>query len=57
VFNTELSRRLHNAFALRQRSDYAAQIQLSNEEASQVLEGARKFVDEVKKNLIEHGFR
>ncbi|MBW2038256.1 MAG: HEPN domain-containing protein [Deltaproteobacteria bacterium] len=56
AFKKELSRRLHNAFDLRQRSDYAAQIQVSDREAGQVLEEAQKFVDEVKAHLVEHGF-
>ena len=55
MFTKELSRWLHNAFDLRQRSDYAAQIQVSDEEAVQVLEEARKFVAEVKTKLIEQG--
>ncbi len=55
MFTKELSRWLHNAFDLRQRSDYAPQIQVSDEEAVQVLEEAREFVAEVKTKLIEQG--
>ena len=52
VFGKELSRRLHNAFDLRQRTDYAPQIQVNDDEAGQVLEESRKFVVEVEAKLI-----
>lgn len=51
VFGKDFSRWLHNAFDLRQRSDYKADYQVSNEDASQVLEHAEKFVQGVKKRL------
>ncbi len=57
VFGKELSRWLHDAFDLRQRSDYAAQIQVSHEEAMQVLEESKEFVAEVKGKLIEEGLQ
>jgi uncharacterized protein (UPF0332 family) len=53
TFGKELSRRLHDAFDLRQRSDYAAQIQVTNEEAMHVLNDAKEFVAEVKGKLIK----
>jgi len=56
MFSKELSHWLHKAFDLRQRSDYAAYIQVSNEDAAQILEEAGKFVAEVKRKLVEHGF-
>lgn len=51
VFGKDFSRWLHNAFDLRQRSDYKADYQVSNEDSSQVLEHAEKFVQGVKKRL------
>lgn len=57
VFGKELSRRLHDAFDLRQRSDYAIQIQVSYEEAMQVLKDAKEFVAEVKAKLIKEGLQ
>jgi uncharacterized protein (UPF0332 family) len=57
VFGKELSRRLHDAFDLRQRSYYATQIQVSYEEAMQVLEDSKEFVAEVKGRLIKEGLQ
>ena len=53
MFKREFSRWLHDAFDLRQRSDYAAQVQVSKEEASQMLAQAKAFVAEVKNKLME----
>jgi uncharacterized protein (UPF0332 family) len=51
IFKKNLSRWLHDAFDLRQRSDYAAEYQASREEAEETLKNAESFVDEVKKVL------
>ena len=53
MFKIEFSRWLHDAFDLRQRSDYVAQIQVSKEEASQMLAQAKAFVAGVKSKLME----
>ncbi len=47
----DYSRWLHDAFDLRQRSDYAAEFHVSREEAEKTLKNAESFVDEVKKVL------
>jgi uncharacterized protein (UPF0332 family) len=51
IFKKEYSRWLHDAFDLRQRSDYAAEYQASPEDAEITLKNAEKFVASVKKVL------
>ena len=51
IFKKDFSRWLHDAFDLRQRSDYAPDYQVTREEAKKVTEHAEKFVEEVKKTL------
>jgi len=51
IFKKEYSRWLHDAFDLRQRSDYAAEYHASPEDAEVTSENAEAFVDEVKKVL------
>ena len=51
IFKKELSRWLHDAFDLRQRSDYSAEFQITGEEAEILLKQAESFVDEVKNVL------
>ena len=41
----------HDAFDLRQRSDYAAEYQVSVEDAEMTLKNSELFVDEAKKYL------
>ncbi len=53
VFKKDYSRWLHDAFELRQRSDYAAEYQASEEEAEETLKNAESFVDEVKSVLLQ----
>ena len=53
IFPKDFSRWLHNAFDLRQRSDYAAKYSLSKEEAEETLQNAISFVKEVKAKLTE----
>ncbi len=53
VFKKDYSRWLHDAFELRQRSDYAAGYQASEEEAEKTLKNAESFVDEVKSVLSQ----
>ena len=48
VFEKNYSRWLHDAFDLRQRSDYAAEYQVPEEEAEKTLKNAESFVGEVK---------
>ena len=47
----DYSRWLHDAFDLRQRSDYAADYRATRDDADKTLENAESFVDEVKKVL------
>ncbi len=53
VFKKDYSRWLHDAFDLRQRSDYAAEYQVSEEETEKTLKNAESFVDEVKSVLAK----
>ena len=53
VFPKELSRWLHEAFDLRQRSDYAVRYVPSSEDAEQVVNDAGSFVSHVNENLEE----
>jgi len=46
-----LKRIIHDAFDLRQRSDYAAEYHASREDTETTLKNADSFVDEVKKVL------
>lgn len=43
LFSKEFSRWIHDAFDLRQKSDYAPQTEVSEEQAREVLERARAF--------------
>lgn len=52
IFSKDYSRWLHDAFDLRQRSDYAAEYNASMEEAKLTLKNAESFVAEVKKVLL-----
>ena len=51
VFKKYYSRWLHDAFDIRQRSDYAAEYHATREDAETTLKNAESFVDEVKKVL------
>ncbi len=51
IFKKNYSRWLHDAFDLRQRSDYAAEYHASPEDAEITLKNAETFVDSVKKVL------
>jgi len=51
IFKKDFSRWLHDAFNLRQRSDYAAEYHVSKEEADKTLKNAEAFINEVKNNL------
>ena len=48
IFKKEYSRWLHDAFDLRQRSDYAAEYHASPEDAESTLNNAETFVAKVK---------
>jgi uncharacterized protein (UPF0332 family) len=48
LFKKDYSRWLHDAFDLRQRSDYVAEYQVPEEEARKTLKNAELFVGEVK---------
>jgi len=54
IFPKELSRWLHGAFDLRQRTDYETQIQVSEQQCSRILKEAVQFVSQVKAKIIEH---
>jgi len=51
IFEKNYSRWLHDAFDLRQRSDYAVEYHASREDAETTLKNAETFVDEVNKVL------
>jgi uncharacterized protein (UPF0332 family) len=51
LFSKEFSRWIHDAFDLRQKSDYAPQTEVSEEQAREVLERARAFLEDVKRRL------
>jgi uncharacterized protein (UPF0332 family) len=53
MFSKDFSRWLHDAFDLRQRSDYAVQFQVAMEEAENSLQHAVSFMRETKKVLGE----
>jgi uncharacterized protein (UPF0332 family) len=53
IFKKDYSRWLHDAFDLRQRSDYAPEYHATLEEAEITLKNAERFVGEVKKVLSE----
>ena len=53
TFNKDFSRWLHEAFDLRQRSDYTIGHQVTREEAQVTLEHAVSFVSEVKNILVK----
>ena len=51
IFKKEYSRWLHDAFDLRQRSDYAAEYHVSPEDAESTMKNAETFVAKVKNVL------
>jgi uncharacterized protein (UPF0332 family) len=51
IFEKDYSRWLHDAFDLRQRSDYASEYHASWEEAEMTFKNAVSFVDQVKEVL------
>jgi uncharacterized protein (UPF0332 family) len=51
VFSKQFSRWLHEAFDLRQRSDYSPQFHPTEEDARGVLDQATSFVTEIKAKL------
>jgi uncharacterized protein (UPF0332 family) len=53
LFSKESSRWIHDAFDLRQKSDYAPQTEVSENQASEVIERSQVFVKDVKKRLEE----
>jgi len=53
IFKKDFSRWLHDAFDLRQRSDYSPEYHVSSEEAMKVMEHAVEFVKGVKEILLK----
>jgi uncharacterized protein (UPF0332 family) len=53
TFSKDLSRWLHDAFDLRQRSDYTVEFHVTGDEARVILENAISFVGEVKTVLAK----
>jgi uncharacterized protein (UPF0332 family) len=53
TFAKERSRWLHDAFNLRQRSDYAIEIEVKTEKAEEILQHAGIFVADIKANLAK----
>lgn len=54
IFDKEFSRWLQEAFDLRQRADYRELFTVTNERAKSILNNARSFVKEIKKNLSDY---
>jgi uncharacterized protein (UPF0332 family) len=55
VFPKEFSRWLHDAFDLRQRSDYSPQTSIRKTEAAEILRQAETFVSQVRAELERMG--
>lgn len=55
TFTKNFSRWLHDAFDLRQRSDYVVGVEVAKEEAENTLQHAVSFVNETKKVLGKPG--
>ncbi|HEX7070797.1 MAG TPA: DNA-binding protein, partial [Rhodothermales bacterium] len=53
----DLSRWLHEAFALRQQADYAPEPRVTVEQARATAEHAQEFVDRVQRLLSDRGHR
>ncbi|MBU0700251.1 HEPN domain-containing protein [bacterium] len=53
IFHKEMSRALHQAFDLRQMSDYRELIEVDIDDAKELLQGAKKFIDEVKEYILK----
>lgn len=53
TFTEDLSRWLHDAFDLRQRSDYAIEVKITTEKAKEIFDHASSFLSEVKAALIK----
>ena len=51
LFSKECSRWIHDAFDLRQKSDYAPQTEVNEDQAREVLERAAAFLKDVKERL------
>jgi uncharacterized protein (UPF0332 family) len=55
IFDKSLGLALNKAFELRQRVDYREQVELTQEQASQILDQADRFVEAVKAHLEGRG--
>jgi uncharacterized protein (UPF0332 family) len=55
IFDKSLGLALNKAFELRQRVDYREQVELIQEQASQILDQADRFVEAVKEHLAGRG--
>ncbi len=53
IFHKEMSRALHQAFDLRQMSDYRELVEVSIDDAKELLQGAKRFVDEVRGYILK----
>ena len=53
IFDREFSRWLQEAFDLRQRADYREMFTVTGKRAKSILDNARSFVKEIKKNLSD----
>ena len=56
IFSEELGRILNKAFEMRQRGDYREYIDLTYEAVRPFLEGAKQFIEEVRKHLDREVF-
>jgi hypothetical protein len=53
IFDREFSRWLQEAFDLRQRADYREMFTVTSDRTKSILDNARSFVREIKKNLSD----
>jgi hypothetical protein len=51
IFPKEMSKIIHQAFDMRQAGDYQKSITITKEQAIDVLESAKKFIETVEKEL------
>ena len=53
AFDKELSKRLHRAFELRQKSDYLEQTEISEQDIEEMFPKAVDFVNTIKNYLLD----
>jgi len=56
LFSKDLGRTANKAFDLRQRGDYREQATLTREQVEPFIDWARRFINETRKYLEDHGY-